>query len=347
MLIVLVSAGNILAQEPSLSDSLNIAVADTLDLSSKQDTVAVGKTKKKPPFTSRVKYKATDSISFQINQQRAFMYKESQVNYEEIELQAYETDFDMLTKVVSGHGGKDSTGMDMGLPVFKQGQETYNARSLSYNFDTKKGIIHEIKTQQGEGYMHAVKSKRYPDGHIDMGGGKYTTCDADHPHFYLSLSKAKAIPGDQVVFGPAHLVLLDIPLPFLGLPFGFFPQNNKKSVSGVLAPSIGMEVSKGLSLTNGGYYFSLSDHFDATVRGDIYSTGTWRASLATRYMKRYKYTGNLNLTYGVSVTGEKGYDRTELKQYDIQWSHNQDAKAHPNRNFSASVNYSSSSYDKE
>jgi hypothetical protein len=346
VLILLVSAGNILAQESSLSDSLNIAVPDSLNVSSEKDSVVVEKTKKKPAFTSRVKYKATDSVTFHISQQKAYMYNESQVNYEDIELKSYEIDFDMITKVVSGSGGKDSIGADMGLPVFKQGQETFDSRSLSYNFDSGKGIIHETKTQQGEGYMHATISKRYPDGHIDMGGGKYTTCDADHPHFYLALSKAKAIPGDQVVFGPAHMVLLDIPLPLV-LPFGFFPQNNKKSVSGVLAPSIGMEVSKGLSLTNGGYYFALSDNFDATIRGDIYSTGTWRASLATRYMKRYKYTGNLNLTYGLTISGEKGYDRSELKQYDIQWTHTQDAKAHPSRNFSASVNYSSSSYDKE
>ncbi|MDR0814898.1 MAG: LPS-assembly protein LptD [Bacteroidales bacterium] len=179
-----------------------------------------------------------------------------------------------------------------------------------------------------------------------MADGKYTTCDADHPHFYLALSKGKVIPGDQVVFGPAHMVLLDVPLPIV-LPFGFFPQNNKESVSGVLFPSIGMEVSRGLSATNGGYYFAFNDNFDAQVRGDIYSSGTWKVNVLPRYMKRYKYSGNLNFNYGVTIAGEKGLDRTETKQYSIQWTHTQDAKANPNQNFSASVNYSSTSFDKE
>jgi hypothetical protein len=195
--------------------------------------------------------------------------------------------------------------------------------------------------------MHAERAKRYADGHVDMAVGKYTTCDADHPHFFLALNKGKVIPGDRIIFGPAHLVLLDIPLYFLGLPFGFFPHTNKESVSGVIPPSIGMEVSRGMSLTNGGYYFAFNDHFDATVLGDIYSTGTWKMNLTTRYMKRYKFSGNMDFNYGVTVTGEKGWDRAKTKQYSIRWNHNQDAKAHPNRTFSANVNYSSSSYSSE
>ena len=188
---------------------------------------------------------------------RSYMYKEAQVNYEDIELTAYMTEFDMASKIVYAKGGRDSVDHYMEAPVFKQSGTEYDADSLSYNFETQKGIIHRIKTQQGEGYLQATKSKRYADGHIDMGGGKYTTCDADHPHFYLALSKAKVIPGDQVVFGPAHMVLLDIPLP-IGLPFGFFPQTNKTAVSGVIPPSIGMEMTRGLSLTNGGYYFAFN-----------------------------------------------------------------------------------------
>jgi hypothetical protein len=234
----------------------------------------------------------------------------------------------------------------MEAPVFTQGSQKIDADSLSYNFDSRKAVIHRIKTQQGEGYLQATKAKRYADGHIDMGGGIYTTCDADHPHFGLKLSKGKMIPGDQVVFGPAHMVLLDIPLP-LFLPFGFFPQTNKTAVSGILPPSIGMEVSRGLSLTNGGYYFAFNDHFDAQIQGDIYSTGTWRSMLTSRYQKRYKFSGNLNMTYGVSVAGEKGLDQNKTKQYSVQWSHRQDAKANPNHTFQASVNYSSSSYDRE
>ncbi len=355
VLVALVSAGNVVAQDVPVTDSL-IHVRDTLVVDTLTvDTLAVdtlrvdstsAKPHKEPPFKTRVKYKATDSIKFNVVTQRAYMYKETQVDYEDIELTAFKTEFDMATKVVYAQGGRDSLGHYMEAPVFKQGGSEFDADSLSYNFDTKKGVIHRLKTHQGEGYMHAEKSKRYADGHIDMAGGKYTTCDADHPHFYLALSKAKVIPGDQVVFGPAHLVLLDVPLP-LFLPFGFFPQTNKQAVSGILPPTIGMEVSRGLSLTNGGYYFAFSDHFDATIRGDIWSTGSWKTNLTTRYLKRYKFSGNVDLSYGTTVSGEKGLDQSKTKQYSVNWSHRQDPKANPNRSFTASVNYSSTSYDKE
>jgi hypothetical protein len=341
------------AQELPQADSVSYAVAsDSLSTASSvpdslQNDSATVKKKKEPPFKSRVKYKATDSLKFLINEQKVFLYNESEVYYETTELKSYEIQFNMNTSIVNANGGKDSIGNDTGLPEFKDGKsEPIHARSLSYNFKTSKGIIHETKSKEGEGYMHATLAKRYEDGHINMAGGKYTTCDADHPHFYLALSKGKVMPGDQVVFGPSHMVLLDVPLPIV-LPFGFFPQSNKESVSGVLFPAIGMEVSRGLSATNGGYYFAFSDHFDAQVRGDIYSSGTWKINLLPRYMKRYKYSGNLNFNYGVTVAGEKGLDRTETKQYSIQWTHTQDAKANPNQNFSASVNYSSTSFDKE
>ncbi|MDR1156491.1 MAG: LPS-assembly protein LptD [Bacteroidales bacterium] len=346
-----VSIDAVTAQEAPIADSLAVSPVDTPVGKLAGDSIAVDSTamkpKKEPPFKTRVKYKAADSIKIRIQIQQVYMYKESRVDYEDIELTAHKTQFDMASKIVYAKGGRDSLDHYMEAPVFKQGSQEYDADSLSYNFDTKNGIIHRIKTHQGEGYLQAAKSKRYADGHIDMGGGIYTTCDADHPHFGLRLRKAKVIPSDQVVFGPAYMELLDIPLYFLALPFGFFPQTNKTAVSGVIPPSIGMEVSRGLSLTNGGYYFAFNDHLDAQLMGDIYSTGTWRSMLTTRYMKRYKFSGNLDMTYGVSVTGEKGLDLSKTKQYSVQWSHRQDPKANPNHTFQASVNYSSSTYDKE
>ncbi|MDR0714332.1 MAG: LPS-assembly protein LptD [Bacteroidales bacterium] len=332
-----------MAQDIPQTDSTdNVVPTDSIA----SDSLSAAKPPREAPFKSRVLYKAIDSMNFFLPEQKVFMYNEGKVEFEKKVLDAYRIQFDMATKIVHADPGKDSADHDIGVPKFVDGSQTIHARSLSYNFNNSKGFIHEIKTQEGEGYLHASKAKRYADGHIDLAGGKYTTCDADHPHFHLALSKAKVIPGDQVVFGPAHMVLLDIPLPII-IPFGFFPQSNKKAVSGVLMPSIGMEVSRGLSATNGGYYFSFSDHFDATVRGDIYSTGTWKLDVAPRYMKRYKFSGNMNFNYGVTVSGEKGLDRSETKQYSIQWSHTQDAKANPNQTFSASVNYSSTSYDRE
>ena len=348
VIFALVSANAVLAQDVSPTDSLAI---DTVANTFPTDSLAVDSTTfkpvKEPPFKSRVKYKATDSVKFKIQANRAYMYKGTQVNYEDIELKAYITEFDMASKIVYAKGGRDSLNHYLEAPEFKQGGDGYEADSMSYNFDTKKGVIHRIKTQQGEGYLQAVKAKRYEDGHIDMAGGIYTTCDADHPHFGLRLSKGKIIPGDQVVFGPAYMELLDIPLYPLFLPFGFFPQTNKRAVSGIIPPSIGMEISRGLSLTDGGYYFAFNDNFDARLIADIYSTGTWRSALSTRYMKRYKFTGDVNMSYGVTVTGEKGLDQVKLKQYSVQWNHRQDAKANPSQTFQASVNYSTSSYDRE
>ena len=364
VLFSVLSRGVALSQEMSVLDSLAVAVEDTVAVKdavvATLDTTAMGAfygdsiavdsaafvPGKEPAFKSRVKYQAADSIKINLQDNRVYLYRTTQVNYEDLELKAHKTEFDMLSKIVYAKGGRDSLDHYLEAPHFKQGGTEYDADSMSYSFQTSKGIIHSIKTHQGEGYLHATKAKRYPDGHIDMAGGKYTTCDADHPHFYLALSKAKVIPGDQVVFGPAHMVLLDVPLPIV-LPFGFFPQTNKDAVSGIIPPTIGMEISRGLSLTNGGYYFAFNDNFDAQIMGDIYSSGTWRSTLTTRYIKRYKFSGNMNMSYGVTVTGEKGLDQAKQKQYSVVWSHRQDAKANPHHTFQASVNYSSSSYDKE
>ena len=370
------SVGTISAQDALEADSLGISPArhdavshDELDIVSTEkdgtegqalndsigaleqidpaDSLAVAP-KKEPPFKSRVKYKAKDSVVLNLQTNRTFMYHESQVNYEDIELKAYKTEFDMTTKIVYAAGARDSLGNYVEAPEFKMGGGDYTADSMSYSFNTGRSIIYHIRTQQGEGFLLASKSKRYPDGHIDMGGGIYTTCDDPNcPHFGLRLSKGKVIPGDKVVFGFAYLELLEIPLYILALPFGFFPQTNKEAVSGIIPPTIGMEISRGMSLTNGGYYYSFNDHFDAQIMGDVYSTGTWRTSLTTRYIKRYKFSGNIDMSYGVTVSGEKGLDQSKQKQYSILWSHRQDAKANPHHSFQASVNYSSSKYDKE
>jgi len=355
-----INVGTVVAQKVPVPDSLAIAIGrdtlavkvDTLSSTHLQsdslrvDSMSVALTKE-PMFKSRIKYKAADSVKFIIQNRRAYMYKETQINYEDMELKAYITEFDMVSKNVYAEGGRDSLNNIIGAPKIKMGRDEFDASKLSYNFESKKGVIHEIKTKQGEGFLQAEKSKRYADGHIDLGGAIYTTCDADHPHFGLRLSKAKIVPGDKVVFGPAYMELLDIPLYPLFLPFGFFPQTNKQAVSGLIPPSPGMEMSRGLSLTNGGYYFAFNDHFDATILGEIYSTGTWKVQPTTRYMKRYKYSGNVNLEYGVYVSGEKGLDLSKQKSYSIVWSHQQDAKAHPYHTFTANVNYSSSKFDQQ
>ena len=365
-LFALIGYGSVLAQETPVVDSLELASPDAIAVdfpvdsaldsiassifsgdSVAMDSIGVA-TRKESAFNTRIKYQATDSVVFDRRTNRTYLYMDTQVNYEDMELQAYKTEFDMTTKIVYAIGGVDSLNVYFGAPVYKQGSETFNADSMSYNFDSGQSIINNIRTQQGEGYLHATRAKRFPEGHIFMGGGKYTTCDSECcPHFYLALRQAKVIPGDLVAFRHAYLVLLDVPLYLLYLPFGWFPQTNKEAVSGVIPPTIGMEISRGLSLTNGGYYFAFNDHIDAQVMGDIYSTGTWRSTLTSRYIKRYKFSGNLNMSYGVTVTGEKGLDQAKTKQYSAQWTHRQDPKANPYNSFQATVNYSSSSYDRE
>jgi lipopolysaccharide assembly outer membrane protein LptD (OstA) len=177
-----------------------------------------------------------------------------------------------------------------------------------------------------------------------MKNGKYTTCDADHPHFYVALTKAKSIPGDKIISGPAYIVLEDIPLPII-LPFGFFP-NTKTNTSGILIPQYGEENRRGFYLRNGGYYWAINDFVNLTATGDIYTNGTWGMSLSSDYRIRYRFNGNMNLRYYKNVTGFKDLENySKSFDYSIMWSHNQDAKANPNQNFRASVNLSTNKFD--
>ena len=285
VLFAVMGHGTVLGQDVPEIDSLALAPADSIAASIfPSDSIAADSLnivpKKESAFKTRVIYKAADSVKFDMRTNWVYLYKETQVNYDDIELKAYKTEFDMTTKIIYASGGRDSIDNYIEIPEFKQRSTSYVSDSMSYNFDTQRGIIHRIVTQQGEGYLHATKAKRYPDGHIHMGGGKYTTCDHDHPHFYLFLKEAVMIPGDMVAFRYAHMVLLDVPLLPLFLPFGFFPQTNKDAVSGIIPPTIGMEISRGLSLERGGYYIAFKDHLDAQILGDIYSTGSWRTNLS-------------------------------------------------------------------
>jgi lipopolysaccharide assembly outer membrane protein LptD (OstA) len=314
----------------------------------KKDTVAVDSLsmkKKDPPFKTKVNYEAEDSIRFSMNSKRIYMYKNSQIKYDDIELKSERVDFDMDKSIVYAKGITDTLGRQVGKPHFKQGDEEFDANDLSYNFKTRKGIIHDIVSKQDEeGFLHAEKTKKQDNGQIHMINGKYTTCNLPHPHFYLALTKAIAIPNEQIVAGPAYIVMEDIPLP-IGIPFGFFP-SKRNSTSGVLLPTYGEEAQRGFYLRNGGYYFALSDHFDARLTGDIYSKGTWGAAVASNYRKRYKFSGNLNLRYYRNRIGEEGPTQQKSTDFSIVWSHGQEAQANPYRRFSANVNYSSQKFDR-
>lgn len=300
--------------------------------------------KKKQPLDAPVIYESNDSTTFTLGG-AATLYGSGKVNYQKIELAAEVISMNLDSSTVHAYGIADSTGTIKGKPVFKDGDTSYDTETINYNFKTRKAGITDVVTQQGEGYVVGTIAKKDAEDNIYMKDGKYTTCDHhDHPHFYMQLTRAKVKPKKNVVTGPAYLVVEDVPLP-LAVPFFFFPFSSSYS-SGFVMPSYMDDSSRGFGLTEGGYYFAINDMVDLKVTGDIFTKGSWRLSGLTNYNRRYKYSGTLQADYQVTKTGDKGMpDYAVSKDFKIVWSHRQDAKASPNSTFSASVNFSSSSYE--
>jgi len=340
-----------LFQENQIPDTLLSApnlFQDTLMSESGQlpDTMAPAR-EKAPAIEAPIDYTAQDSIIISFDGQRVFLYNNARVTYQQIELTAYFIELDLETKEVYAEGIPDSTGTLEQKPIFKDGNEEFESNTLRYNFETEKGIITDVVTEQGEGFVHSQRTKKISRDAFILKDGKYTTCDAEHPHFYLHLTKAKVISKNKIITGPAYMVLEDFPIYFPFLPFGYFP-NSPTYSSGILVPSYGEENNRGFFLREGGYYWAASEYFDLAVRGDIYSKGSWAGKLHTNYRKRYKFSGGFDFRYAVNVYGEKGLDYyNKSPQFAVTWSHSQDAKANPNQTFSASVNFSTSGYDKQ
>jgi len=229
------------AQQPAATDTLRVTTMpqDTSQVSADSvvtDTITIGApARKKNPLEAEVRYTSDDSMSISISDQKMYLYKNAEVNYQNINLKANYVEFDLNSNIVSANGIVDTSGLVAGKPVFKQGSEEFSSDTIRYNFDTRKGLIKYIITKQGDGYLHSERTKRLEDGEIDVSKGKYTTCDAEHPHFYIRLTKAIVIPDKKIVSGPAYMVLEDIPLP-LALPFGFFPSTSTRS-SGLISPT--------------------------------------------------------------------------------------------------------------
>ena len=249
-------------------------------------------------------------------------------------------------KIIFAYGREDTTTKTNTRPEFTDGGSTYQMDTITYNIATEKARIKGVTTQDGEGYLKGSRVKKMPDNTINIANGKYTTCDLDHPHFYLAMTKAKTIPGKKVIVGPSYLVMEDVPIYFLGLPFGFFPTMSGRH-SGFIMPTWGEEAIKGFFLRDAGYYFAFNDYMDMTVQGGFYTLGSWQASLASRYVKRYKYRGGLNFYFSKDIIGERDEpDYVNMNNFNLQWTHQQDAKFRPNSTFSASVNFSTSGYSK-
>jgi len=323
-------------------DSLRVAgiPADSLQT----DTV---RKEPAPMLEAPINYNAADSIVISLDQKKVFLYKEAVVTYQDIELKADYIALDLNSKEVYAEGVKDTAGVAQGPPVFKDGSDEYESKTIRYNFKTQKGIIEDVRTQQGEGYVQGARTKKIDKKVFIMKNGKYTTCDAEHPHFYLNMTKAKVISNKKIITGPAYMVLEDFPLYFPILPFGFFP-NSPSYSSGIIIPTYGEEQNRGFFLREGGYYIAASPYYDLTLKGDIYSKGSWATNVTTNYKKRYKFSGNFNFSYNINKYGEKDLPNSyETKGFSLRWSHSQDSKANPFQTFSANVNLSTSSYDKE
>ncbi len=329
------------AQTPlQMQDSVNVS-NDTIPA----DTATLQDETRMNTLEDPVEYSAKDSVVYSLGRKMVYLYGEAKVNYQDIEVKAAHIEFDMEKNTMLAKGIEDSVGKVTGQPEFTQGSENFSASLLQYNFNTQKGLIREIFTEQEGGYLHSDKTKRHETGEIHLKGGKYTTCDRPHPHYYITLTKAKNIPGDKIVSGPAYIVLEDVPLP-IGIPFGFFP-NKRTSTSGILMPQYGEEKRRGFYLRNGGYYLALNDYMDLRLTSDIYTNGTFGFRLGSSYRVRYRFGGNLNFRYYNNVTGEKGlpgYQKS--KDFAVMWSHSQAAEANPNSSFTANVNFTSMSYDR-
>ena len=294
-----------------------------------------------------VKYSAEDSIVYDAASGTAYLYGNSKVDYENMKLASDKVHMNLDKSTVRATGTADSTaeGGIKGKPVFTMGKDEYQSDTMAFNFKSKKGLIKGIYTEQQDGFLSGEVGKRDSTGAVFLQHGRYTTCDKPHPDFYIALSRAKVRPGKDVVFGPAYLVVADVPLP-LAIPYGFFPFSKKYS-SGFIMPSYGDESDRGFYLRDGGYYFAISDKWDLKLIGEIYTKGSWGVSAASNYRKRYRYSGSFLFSYQDSKTGDKGLpDFAEQESFKIQWNHRQDPKANPYSSLAASVNFATSSYER-
>lgn len=346
----------------------SIAVSDTIKAAASQDTLSMDSVQlaifrhnkavddslaqdsinksRKNGIDAPVEYSAEDSLTYEAATGLAYLYGDSKVKYQNMDLASDKIYMSLDSSLVHATGSMDSSKMELyGTPVFKMGSDEYESDTMAFNFKTKKGLITSVYTQQEDGFLTSELSKRGENGEMFLQHGRYTTCDDPHPDFYLAMSRAKVRPGKDVVFGPTYLVVADVPLP-LAIPYGFFPFTKSYS-SGLIMPTYGDETERGFYLRDGGYYFAINDKMDLKLIGEIYTKGSWGLSAASNYRKRYKYSGSFMASYQNTINGEKNMpDYTKQTSFKVQWSHRQDAKANPYSQLSASVNFATSSYEK-
>jgi hypothetical protein len=339
-------AGMITQAQPPLDP------AEVRDFSSEQDTIAGvpfpdltdapdepgnRQTGSSDMLDARVDYSAADSIFYDLKNQKIFLFGDADLVYGDIHLVAAYVEIDFNTNELFAKGMPDSSGTIVGKPVFTEGEQNFESEELRYNFETKRGRTVNVVTEEAEGFVHGHFVKIQPNKVVHVADGKYTTCDDPDPHFHIGFRKAKLIPDDKIITSVAFLVIEGVPMPLV-LPFGFFP-NKRGRASGILMPSYGEAANRGFYLENGGFYMGINDHVDLSIRGDIYSRGSWGLRLGSNYRVRYKYSGSVNLNYAINVLGERDMpDYQRSRDFRVVWSHSQDPKARPNSTFRANVN---------
>ncbi len=327
------------------ADSLRLAIMQhnkVIDDSIRLDSINRSKSS---GIDAPVTYSAKDSLVYYDATRTAHLYGSAKVKYENMDLASERVYINMDSNIIHANGVADTLGNLNGKPVFKMASDEYESDDMAFNFKTRKGFVNNVFSEQEDGFLRSERSKHDSTGVLYLEHGRYTTCNEEHPDFYIALSRAKVRPGKDVVFGPAYLVVCDVPLP-LAIPYGFFPFTKKYS-SGFIMPSYGDENARGFYLRDGGYYFAISDKMDLKLLGEIYTKGSWGVSAASNYYKRYKYSGSILVSYQDTKNGDKGMpDFVEQESFKIQWNHRQDSKANPFSTLSASVNFATSSYER-
>ncbi len=344
LLVILLTIGNtsVFCQEIIAVDTLKLknSSLDTSKNNTKNDSVK----KKKNVLEGIVKMNAKDYEKIDQKKKQLTLYNEASIKYTDFDIKAGIIVYDYEKKQVYAGRLKDTAGNYIQRPVFTQGSNIVEPDSLVYNNTTGKALIWNSRTKQGEMNIKAEISKRENDSVVFMKSARLTTAkDIDDPEYYFYVTKVKFVPKKKVVVGPTNLVIADVPTP-LFLPFAYFPMS-EKSTSGFIIPTPGQNNRQGYFLQNGGYYFALSEYYDLAILGDYYTNGSYGLRAESSYAKRYKFNGRFNFRFENNIQSEKGFlDYVKSKQYNIQWSHSQDAKAAANSRFSASVNLGSSQY---
>lgn len=327
-----------------MSDFTSGSPADTLGIDTAR-TLITRIDRSKVDIETAVTFSASDSLVLE-GLNNAYLYGDGTVEYQDFKLNSAQIRMELDSSTVYAAGIADTAGVVQGQPVFKDKSGEYESETMKYNFKTERGYITGVITEQQDGFLQGGRAKRMDDGSFYVEDGKYTTCD-DHenPHFYFQLTRAKVRPDKDVVTGPGYMVLADVPLP-LALPFGYFPFSKKYS-SGVIFPSFGDDYNLGFYLRDGGYYFAINDNVDLALTSELYTKGSWGLSGHLNYVKRYRYRGTFDISFLNTVYGDKGApDYQKMRNFQVVWSHSQDAKANPNLNFSASVNFATSGYSR-